>query len=104
MNLSIEHREPNPESAVIRLTGRLQLGPGCADLEKLILSLFDRGVLHLTFELDGLTHMDSTGMGRFIDAYSKLKNRGGTVRVQGATGGVREMFRITRLDAIFGLD
>jgi anti-anti-sigma regulatory factor len=43
-------------------------------------------------------------MGRFIDAYSKLKKAGGSVRIAGALGPVREMFKITRLDSIFQFD
>src|SRR5437870_2074546 len=73
MNLSIQHEESNGSTAVVRLGGRLLLGPGCLELEKLVADLLSRGIQHLTFDLTGVTHVDSTGMGRFIDAYSKLK-------------------------------
>jgi anti-anti-sigma factor len=104
MSLTIQHQESSPTSAEIRLTGRLLLGPGCLELERLVSSLLDRGFLHLTFDLTGITHVDSTGMGRFIDTYSKLKRSGGSVRIIGATGPVRDMFKITRLDSIFQFD
>ena len=35
--------------------------------------LLERGFLNLTFDLAETTHIDSTGMGRFIDTYSTLK-------------------------------
>ena len=104
MSLTIEHQETNATSAEIRLAGRLLLGPGCVELEQLVASLMDRGTLHITFDLAGITHIDSTGMGRFIDTYSKLKRLGGTVRIIGATGPVRDMFKVTRLDRIFQFD
>jgi anti-anti-sigma factor len=104
MSLTIHHDEIDTTSAVIRLAGRLLLGPGCAELEQLIASLMSRGFLHLTFDLKAVSHIDSTGMGRFIDAYSKLKKLGGTVHIVGALGPVREMFKITRLDSIFQFD
>ena len=104
MSLTIDHQDTNDTSAEIRLTGRLLLGPGCAELEQLVASLMDRGVLHLTFDLSGITHIDSTGMGRFIDTYSKLKRIGGSVHIVGAAGPVRDMFKITRLDSIFKFD
>ena len=104
MNMTIHHRETDATSAVIELNGRLLLGPGCIELEQLVASLLARGILYLTFDLTNVTHIDSTGMGRFIDAYSKLKKSGGTVRIVGATGTVREMFKITRLDSIFLID
>lgn len=103
MSLTIQHREPDPASAVISLSGRLLLGPGCLELEQLVNSLLNRGVLHLTFDLAGVTHIDSTGMGRFIDAYSKLRKVGGSVGFTGVTGAVRQMFRVTRLDTVFQL-
>lgn len=101
MSMTIHHQEQDATSAVITLSGRLLLGPGCIELEQIVTGLLDRGFLHLTFDLTSVTHIDSTGMGRFIDTYSKLKRSGGTVRIVGAAGPVREMFKITRLDSIF---
>ncbi len=101
MSMTIHHQEQDATSVVITLAGRLLLGPGCIELEQIVTGLLKRGFLHLTFDLTSVTHIDSTGMGRFIDTYSKLKRSGGTVHIVGATGPVREMFRITRLDSIF---
>jgi len=101
--MKIQHEEQD-SNAVIHLEGRVLLGPGCVQLEKLVTDLLSRGVLHLTFDLHAVTHIDSTGMGRFIDAYSKLKKAGGSVRIAGATGTVRDMFKITRLDSVFKFD
>jgi anti-sigma B factor antagonist len=99
--MTIHCQETDTTSAVIELTGRVLLGPGCLELEQLVTGLLGRGFLHLTFDLTAVTHIDSTGMGRFIDAYSKLKKSGGSVRIVGATGAVRDMFRVTRLDSVF---
>ncbi|MEO5925715.1 MAG: STAS domain-containing protein [Bryobacteraceae bacterium] len=104
MSLTIQHQESNATTANIQLAGRLLLGPGCVELEQLVSSLLGRGFLHLTFDLTDITHIDSTGMGRFIDTYSKLKRAGGSVRIVGAMGAVRDMFKITRLDSIFQFD
>ena len=104
MNLIIHHEELDTITAIIKLSGRLLLGPGCVELEQMITGLLNRGFLHLTFDVTSVVHIDSTGMGLFIDAYSKLKKLGGTVRVVGATGTVRDMFKITRLDSIFQVD
>lgn len=102
--MTIQHHERDSDSAVISLAGRLLLGPGCMELEQLVGGLLARGFQHLTFDLSAVSHIDSTGMGRFIDTYSKLKKTGGTVNIVGATGPVREMFKITRLDSIFQIE
>jgi anti-anti-sigma factor len=49
----------------------------------------------------GVTRIDSTGIGRFIDTYGRLKKTGGEMRLAGVEGAVRETFRLTRLDRVF---
>jgi anti-sigma B factor antagonist len=104
MNLTIQHQEQDSTTATITLAGRLLLGPGCQQLEELVDSLIARGFHHLTFDLTQITHIDSTGMGRFIDAYSKVRDSNGSIRMKGASGSVREMFRVTRLDTILSFE
>lgn len=104
MSVTIEHREQASQAALITVNGRLLLGPGCQEMEDLIAGLLNRGFRYLTIDLGGVTHIDSTGIGRFIDAYNKLQPLGGSVHVVGAKGAVRDMFRVTRLDTIFRFD
>jgi len=101
MSLTIEHEKLDQDTVVVTLRGRLLLGTGCADLETLILRLVGRGAKILVFDLTGVSHMDSTGMGRFIEAHRLLQSIGGHMRMVAGTGGVREMFQVTRLDTIF---
>ena len=101
MSLTIEHEKLDQDTVVVTLRGRLLLGTGCADLETLILRLVGRGAKILVFDLTEVSHMDSTGMGRFIEAYRLLQSIGGQMRMVAGTGGVRDMFQVTRLDTIF---
>ena len=55
----------------------------------------------LVFDLSGMTRIDSTGIGRFIDTYGRLRQSGGQMRLAGAAGTVRDAFRLTRLDTVF---
>lgn len=104
MSLSIQHEETAPGSVVIKLAGRLLLGPDCQELQQLIAAEIARGARHLTFDLSEVSHVDSTGMGRFIDAYGKLHALAGSVHVRGARGAVRDMFRVTKLDTFLQFD
>ena len=101
MSLSIEHEKLDPDTCVVTLRGRLLLGAGCADLEGLILRLVGRGAKTMVFDLREVTHMDSTGMGRFIEAHRLLESIGGKMRMVASPGPVREMFQVTRLDTVF---
>jgi anti-sigma B factor antagonist len=86
---------------VVALRGKLMLGVDSQQLSDVIPQLLSEGRTKLIFDLSGVTHIDSTGIGRFIDAYSRLMKVSGKMRLAGANGPVRESFRVTRLDTVF---
>lgn len=99
--LRIESRKPKTDLAVITVSGRMMLGENNQQLETLIESLAREGCRHFVFELSGLTHIDSTGIGRFIAAYRRTMADGGSLKMAAATAAVRAAFRVTRLDSVF---
>ncbi|HTS75626.1 MAG TPA: STAS domain-containing protein [Bryobacteraceae bacterium] len=101
MAFDVERQDVHQTTSVITLKGKLMLGEAAAQLETLVPQLLKSGRKNLVFDLSGVTHIDSTGIGRFIDAYSRLGQAGGQMRLAGATGAVRDSFRVTRLDTIF---
>ena len=101
MALVVEHRDIESETTIITIRGKLMLGQEVAQLEGLVLLLLKNGRKNLVFDLGGVTHIDSTGIGRFIDTYSRLGQAGGQIRLACATGAVRDAFRVTRLDTVF---
>jgi anti-sigma B factor antagonist len=101
MPLELERRDIQPSAALITLNGRLLLGQESASLAALVPELIASGRKNLIFDLRGVTHIDSTGIGRFIDAYTRLAKIGGKMRLAGATGSVRDSFHVTRLDTVF---
>ncbi len=101
MHLAVEHREVPPSGEVITLKGKLLLGQESASLAALVPELIATGHKNLVFDLRGVTHIDSTGIGRFIDAYTRISKIGGKMRLAGATGAVRDSFHVTRLDTVF---
>ena len=101
MDLSIEHKQIAPATRVVAISGNLLLGPGCLELEALVPQLIADGARNLVFDLSKMTRIDSTGIGRFIDTYGRLRQSGGQMRMAGAEGTVRDAFRLTRLDTVF---
>jgi anti-sigma B factor antagonist len=99
--LGVEHQDVQVATSVITLRGKLMLGEECAQLETLVPQLLKNGRKNLVFDLSGVTHIDSTGIGRFIDAYGRLGQVGGQMRLACASGAVRDSFRVTRLDTVF---
>jgi anti-anti-sigma factor len=101
MDLSIEHKQIAPDTGVVAISGKLLVGPGCLELEALVPQLMAAGARNLVFDLSKMTRIDSTGIGRFIDTYGRLRQSGGQMRMAGAAGIVRDAFRLTRLDTVF---
>ena len=101
MVLEVECRDVQQSTSVITLRGKLMLGQESAQIDMLVPELLRNGRKNLVFDLTGVTHIDSTGIGRFINAYSTLGQAGGQMRLAGAKGAVRDSFHVTRLDTIF---
>ncbi|MBL8213214.1 MAG: STAS domain-containing protein [Bryobacterales bacterium] len=100
--LVIEHTKADGGAAHITLRGKLMLGSDSEQLDDLVARLLGEGVSDFVFDLAGLTHIDSTGIGRFISAFNKIMLvDGGRMRMAGAQGTVRSAFRVTKLDTIF---
>src|SRR5271166_6336869 len=101
MPLAVERQDFHEGTSIITLRGKLMLGEEAEQLESMISATLKTGRKNLVFDLSGVTHIDSTGIGRFIDTYSRLGQAGGQMRLAGATGAVRDSFRVTRLDTVF---
>ena len=101
MPLKIEHREVKPGVVVVALAGRVMLGDESAKIESLVQQLLQEGRSRVVFDLAGVTHIDSTGIGRFISCLNKTRMAGGSMLMANASGQVRDAFRVTRLDTVF---
>lgn len=77
------------------------LGPEGQQVEAVIGEMLGRGYRRLVVDMSGITHIDSTGIGRCIASLNKVTQVGGKLHMAGATGQVRESFRVTRLDRVF---
>jgi anti-sigma B factor antagonist len=99
--LEIAQREVSPETVVIRLEGRLMLGSKADEIESLVPGLLEHGYRNIIFDLGGVTHLDSTGIGKFIFSFNKVYEAGGQLRMASATEHVRDSFHVTRLDSVF---
>lgn len=99
--LQISHSEARPGVAVISLAGKVMLGAESEAIERLVRDLLKQGYRKLIIDMSGVTHIDSTGIGRFIASLGKVMEVDGTLLMAGAAGVVREGFRVTRLDTVF---
>ena len=99
--LEISQSEAGPGIKLVTLSGRLMLGLESAEFETLATGLFDQGTKKLILDLGGVTHIDSTGIGRCISCLNKAMQVRGQLHIAAAKGQVRDSFRVTRLDRMF---
>jgi anti-sigma B factor antagonist len=101
MALAISHTEVGPEGVVVSLEGKLMLGPAGEEIPALVEEFLRQGKKTIIFDLSGLSHIDSTGIGRFIASYNKIAAVGGEMRMAAATGHLFQSFHVSLLDQVF---
>jgi len=70
-------------------------------LREQILDLINDGQCHLVLHMDGVTFIDSTGLGVLIGALKRLRAQRGEIRVVATVEPVLRTMRITGLHRVF---
>jgi anti-sigma B factor antagonist len=91
-----------PDIVVLRLAGRFVVGPECHQVEHAVDELLRNGRRKVVFDLAGVDHMDSTGVGTVVMCSAKLRKSGGALRLCGAWGTVEQLLKLTRVSQIVG--
>lgn len=102
MLLQIEQKHFEPDIVVLELKGKLAMGRESQQVENTVQKLLADSVKKVVLDLSGLDYIDSTGVGIVSYSFGKLKQSGGELRVAGATGVVRNVFKVTLLDTLVG--
>jgi anti-anti-sigma factor len=99
--LTVTRKTTDGPVAVIAVAGRLTIGTDNERIETLTREVLEAGATGVVYELSGITHIDSTGIGRFISCMTlSLKHRA-KIAMAAAPTQVRDAFRVTRLDSVF---
>lgn len=85
---------------VIQPRGELDLGTQ-GELKRAVENLIVHGQVHLVMDLDGVSFIDSTGLGVLIGARRKTHAMGGSFVIRCRNEDVLRLFRVTSLDRIF---
>ncbi len=103
MALSIDvHPGDDDRSAKVRLKGDLD-GDGARIARDELASLFERGRVDVTLDLDRVGFLDSSGLATLISALRRARERGGDVRVRTTNRRIRRVLEVTALAQVFKL-
>lgn len=86
---------------MVTLAGRVTIQSEPKRIEQMARGLIAQGCRAIVFDLNAVTHLDSTGIGQFILALNMAMKTKAQLAIVGATPVVRESFHVTRLDTIF---
>jgi len=96
--LLINKKELTPGIMVLELSGPLQMGVECKQLELAFDQLLSDNHRHVIVDLSKVTKLDSGGLGKLVDCFSRLKTAGGTLRLAGTTGMIDGVLKLTHAD------
>jgi anti-sigma B factor antagonist len=88
---------------ILDLTGTLSLGEGSATLRNIIRGYIDQGHLKIIANMEGVDHLDSSGIGELVAAYTALKRKSGELKLLKLSKSVDNALLITRLYTVFDI-
>lgn len=92
-------RSASGRVAVVRLVGQHDLA-SAAELRRVLLEQAEQAEL-IVLDFAGCTFLDSTALGVCVAAYKRMRARGAQLIGVNATGNVRRVLHITKLDVLF---
>jgi anti-sigma B factor antagonist len=96
--LEIQTKNLAPDIVVLEITGRVTIGRECKQLEWATDSLVrEKQQKKIIFDLSGVTHIDSTGVGIIVMSAGQVKQAGGELRLAGANKHIEQVLKLTSI-------
>jgi anti-sigma B factor antagonist len=96
--VEIVKKELKPGIVVLELSGPLQMGVECKQLELAFDRLISDNCTRVVIDLSNVTKLDSGGLGKLVNCFSRLKTSGGALRLAGVTGMMEGVLKLTHAD------
>jgi len=94
----IVKKEFKPGVIILELGGPLQMGVECKQLELALDELLRDGHTRVVLDLSKLTKLDSGGLGKIVNCFSRLKIAGGVLCLAGTTGMIDGVMKLAHAD------
>ncbi|MFZ0285643.1 MAG: STAS domain-containing protein [Terriglobales bacterium] len=102
--LEIQTKQLPPDIVVLEVTGKITIGRDCQHLEWTVDGLVKEKRKKIIFDLTGVSHIDSTGIGIIVMSAGKAKEAGGQLRLAGVNSHLEHILRMTNIDKVVGWD
>lgn len=98
--MNVERKDLRPGVVVLELVGTISMGQDCDRLEQEIDALLGENLRRVVLDLTAVQKVDSAAIGALVANHARVQGAGGTLRLAGAQGMVREVLRITQVDRV----
>lgn len=98
--LRIEQRDSG-DVTIVTLAGEMHLDDGDLAFRKVIHDLVARGRLKILVDLDGVTTIDSSGVGMMAAKLKTVRERGGDLRLLHLNARGQRLFTLAKLRTVF---
>jgi len=96
--VQIVKKEFKPGIIILELGGPLQMGVECKQLELAFDQLLRDGQISVVLDLSKLSKLDSGGLGKIVNCFSRLKTAGGALCLAGTTGMIDGVLKLAHAD------
>jgi anti-sigma B factor antagonist len=100
MSARLSSREVG-DVTVIDISGRISLADGSGLIRDTLRDLITRGIRKVLLNLAEVPHIDSSGIGELVSAFTSMASVGGKLKLVNLNKGVKEPLQITGLYKFF---
>jgi anti-anti-sigma factor len=100
MSLEIQSRQADNGATIVAPTGRLDVA-GAPTLKEAISEALKNGTPKVILDMEGVSFVDSTGLGSVIAALKQIRSSQGDLRLAAPNQQVRVVLELTTLDRVF---
>jgi len=100
MSLDVQSRQADNGATVVAPTGRLDVA-GAPALKDAIAEAVKSGPPRVVIDMEGVSFVDSTGLGSVIAALKQIRSSQGELRLAAPNQQVRVVLELTTLDRVF---
>jgi anti-sigma B factor antagonist len=86
---------------ILEPKGKITIGAGDVALREAVHGALDAGSTKLLVNLQGVSTIDSSGIGELVSAYTTVTNRGGKLKLCQLPAKVADILQITQLITVF---
>ncbi len=87
---------------IVNLSGGMYV-EGAEILREKLIKYMEEGQKHFVINMTNVDYIDSSGLGVLVSIHKRTRQSMGSLIISGATGFVKELFELTRLDRVFDM-